>query len=667
MVAPPCWDVDGGFVAADADAGATSDASADSAMDSEADVVEDSGNAMDGSTCEGGATACGARCVELATDPAACGRCGNVCPRPAQGGEATCALGMCEIRCNAGFHRCGAQCASDDSALSCGMACTPCPVPAGAVATCTMGMCGFTCSAGYDQVGAGCELRVPRPIAPMSTSSLTTRRPTLRWELPAGVEGAAVELCRDRALAMDCVTENVVGDRHSVVADLAAGPWFWRLKPRNAGVTGMRTSATWQFHVPPRNAVTATSWGTTPDFNGDGRADIAVSAPLSNGARGEVRVFNGSAALSSTPSQTISNPEANTSWFGSTIAPAGDVDGDGFGDLLVNTRPGPSTVGRVLLLRGSAAGLSATSSWRVLEDNRDDGIGSTMRGVGDVDGDGYGDVAVSSAVTRSTARVFLFRGGPSGLESTPSARWSGAEMNGWFGSSIATGDFNGDQLSDIAIGEPSSLMGDGRGRVHIVHGRAGSVAMSFAQTITAPAGGGFGSRLSALNDANDDGRTDLVVSAPFAGNGAVYVFAGGATFGAALTSFTSASAGDPFAGWGVGDVTGDGRGALMTTNVNGSGNARLYLSNGATILATAAPSLSGFVGAGAEWGRPVASLGDINGDGRDDVAIAASRASAERGAVVVYLGGLTGLVTTAFATLTGSADGVRFGESVAGR
>ena len=104
----------------------------------------------------------------------------------------------------------------------------------------------------------------PRPIAPLSTSTVTSQRPTLRWELPSGDDGAELTLCRDRALTNGCRTEVAVGDRLRVARALAPGWWFWGLRSRRTEMTIGPRSAVWQVWVGARSADgdRDTSWGT---------------------------------------------------------------------------------------------------------------------------------------------------------------------------------------------------------------------------------------------------------------------------------------------------------------------------------------------------------------------------------------------------------------------
>src|SRR6185369_692988 len=83
--------------------------------------------------------------------------CGTACPAPASGnGVATCTAGVCGIRCDVGFHQCGAICVADNAVASCGTACTPCAVPDHAIATCDANACGFACVAGYHACSGTC-------------------------------------------------------------------------------------------------------------------------------------------------------------------------------------------------------------------------------------------------------------------------------------------------------------------------------------------------------------------------------------------------------------------------------------------------------------------------------------------------------------------------------
>lgn len=111
-------------------------------------------------SCAAGSMTCTSSCVNVDSDPNHCGGCDTICPA-ATNGRATCTSGACQLVCDTGFHRCGAQCVSDGSTASCGAACSPCPAPPHAMPTCSGGACGIVCSAGFGDCDGdptnGCE------------------------------------------------------------------------------------------------------------------------------------------------------------------------------------------------------------------------------------------------------------------------------------------------------------------------------------------------------------------------------------------------------------------------------------------------------------------------------------------------------------------------------
>ena len=169
----------------------------------------------------------------------------------------------------------------------------------------------------------------------------------------------------------------------------------------------------------------------------------------------------------------LSPPDASPGQFGTAVASAGDVDGDGFGDLLVGA-PCPLDVAdsatcqnRAFLFRGGPDGPSTTPS-SILTGPSDPvaqfGVG--VAGAGDVNGDGYADVVVMDSPCRFDpqpscvlARAFVFQGGPGGLASAPSASLVGTDdssdkpnMGGVYSSSLAAaGDVNGDGYADLLL------------------------------------------------------------------------------------------------------------------------------------------------------------------------------------------------------------------------
>jgi FG-GAP-like repeat len=196
----------------------------------------------------------------------------------------------------------------------------------------------------------------PRLIAPLSTATVTSQRPTLKWQLANGTDGAHVQICRDRACTSEVTAFDARGASGAPASDLPPGVVFWRAYGRGGGVTGQVSTPTWQFTVGARSAPVDTSWGTTLDVNGDGYADVIVGAPSESMTVGIAHVYLGSAAgLASTPAVTLNPPGGQYSDFGSSVASAGDVNGDGYGDVIVGAN---GASGGVYVYLGSATGLA---------------------------------------------------------------------------------------------------------------------------------------------------------------------------------------------------------------------------------------------------------------------------------------------------------------------
>lgn len=197
--------------------------------------------------CMGRAVPCAGGCVDVTTDAANCGACGFRCVAP-EHGSTECSASRCVLACNAGF------------ALS-GMTCSP--------------------------------IVAPRQLSPLSSATVTSRRSSLRWVLAAGADGARVQVCRDRNCTVVEQQEEVSGSSVTV-RELAPGAHFWRLFGRSGASTGTTAGPTWEFFVGQRSAAIEMSWGTVPDFNGDGLGDLVVGAPLSSSSQtGRVYAYYG--------------------------------------------------------------------------------------------------------------------------------------------------------------------------------------------------------------------------------------------------------------------------------------------------------------------------------------------------------------------------------------
>jgi hypothetical protein len=224
---------------------------------------------------------------------------------------------------------------------------------------------------------------------------------------------------------------------------------------------------------------------TAGDVNGDGYADVIVGAPYyANGQTDEGRasVYHGSASgLSITAKWTAESDQADAK-FGNAVATAGDVNGDGFADVIVgapNYDNGQTDEGRASVYHGSAGGLSATPNWTSESDQDSAKFGNSVAIAGDVNGDGYADVIVGAPNydngQTDEGRVFVYHGSASGLSTTANWTAESDQASAYFGYSVATaGDVNGDGYADVIVGAPNYDNGQAdEGRAFVYYGNGG--------------------------------------------------------------------------------------------------------------------------------------------------------------------------------------------------
>lgn len=380
------------------------------------------------------------------------------------------------------------------------------------------------------------------------------------------------------------------------------------------------------------------------DVNGDGYDDLSVGAPDHDQHRGKVYVYcGGPGGLGQRPCWSAEGALRGDQ-FGDRVGQAGDVNGDGFADLFVAIPSWKGGPGRCEVFLGGKTGLGARAAWGVTPPGGErEQFGDCTHPTGDVNNDGYDDLLVGAyQALSSSGRALLYLGGPRGLATREIWQGRGEAEGDQYGYTLSSvGDINADGFADVIIGakfhdgsREAGLAAGARslaGKAYVYYGSAQGLSLPAQTVLGQEANARLSVRSYGIGDVDADGIAEVMISEPGAdqGRGAVGIYRGsdlkrmtrlrGKSFG--LSEFGQAAG--P-----AGDMNGDGfEDVVIAGRVADRGRALVFFGSAKGIGMTPALSVEepqqrpGF----ATWVSPA---GDLDGDGLSDLVFGDERCSA---------------------------------------
>ncbi|MDF3026962.1 MAG: repeat protein [Fluviicola sp.] len=456
---------------------------------------------------------------------------------------------------------------------------------------------------------------------------------------------------------------------------------------------GVNTAATSTIESNQAGAFMGFSVSGAGDVNGDGYSDVIVGAyQYDNGQTDEGRAFiyhGSSGGINTTAAVTLENNQVSSS-FGFSVSGAGDVNGDGYSDVIVGAYQydnGQTDEGAVVVYHGSSGGINSTAAATIESNQASAFMGSSVSGGGDVNGDGYSDIVAGAYLydngQTDEGAAFVYHGSSGGINTTAGSTIESNQTSAYLGYSVSgAGDVNGDGYSDIAIGAYNYDNGQtDEGTVYLFHGSASSVSTTVAVIAESnQANAQLGFSVSSIGDVNADGYSDVIVGVWLYDNGqtdegAAFVYLGSSS-GLSSTATSILESNQISANFGYcvsscGDVNGDGYSdAIISAHQYDNGQtdegAAFVFHGSSSGLNTTAAIMLECNQASALMGNSVASAGDINGDGYSDIVVGAfqyDNGQTDEGVVFVYHGSSTGIAATATALLESNQAGAKLGRS----